>query len=73
MHGLQKLGKSTCLFAKRGFQVRRPLAATTEGLYDELFDINAKGVYFTIQKALPLLNDGARSSSIRRWRAKSAW
>jgi NAD(P)-dependent dehydrogenase (short-subunit alcohol dehydrogenase family) len=28
-------------------------------VYDEQFDINIKGAYFTIQKALPLLNDGA--------------
>jgi NAD(P)-dependent dehydrogenase (short-subunit alcohol dehydrogenase family) len=36
-----------------------PEMATTEGLYDELFDINTRGAYFTIQKALPFLNDGA--------------
>ena len=36
-----------------------PLSDTTEGLFDELFDINAKGAYFTIQKALPFLNDGS--------------
>jgi NAD(P)-dependent dehydrogenase (short-subunit alcohol dehydrogenase family) len=28
-------------------------------LFDETFDVNVKGVFFTIQKALPLLNDGA--------------
>jgi NAD(P)-dependent dehydrogenase (short-subunit alcohol dehydrogenase family) len=28
-------------------------------VYDEQFDINIKGAYFTIQKALPFLNDGA--------------
>src|SRR5260370_866857 len=32
---------------------------TSESLYDEQFDINIKGAYFTIQRALPLLNDGA--------------
>jgi len=36
-----------------------PLAETSESTFDEQFDINIKGVYFTIQKALPLLNDGA--------------
>jgi NAD(P)-dependent dehydrogenase (short-subunit alcohol dehydrogenase family) len=36
-----------------------PLAETSESAYDEQFDINIKGAYFTIQKALPLLNDGA--------------
>jgi NAD(P)-dependent dehydrogenase (short-subunit alcohol dehydrogenase family) len=55
----QKLGKIDILFANAGIYKFAPLAATTEGLYDELFDINAKGVYFTIQKAVPFLNDGA--------------
>ena len=31
----------------------------TEDLYDAIFDINVKGVLFTVQKALPLLPDGA--------------
>lgn len=33
--------------------------AVSEQHYDELFDINTKGAYFTIQKALPHLHDGA--------------
>jgi NAD(P)-dependent dehydrogenase (short-subunit alcohol dehydrogenase family) len=36
-----------------------PFADTPESIYDEMFDINIKGAYFTIQKALPFLNDGA--------------
>jgi NAD(P)-dependent dehydrogenase (short-subunit alcohol dehydrogenase family) len=55
----QKLGKIDVLFANAGIYKFAPVEATTEGLYDELFDINARGVYFTIQKALPHLNDGA--------------
>ena len=55
----QKVGKIDVLFANAGIYKFAPLAATTEALYDELFDINARGVYFTIQKALPYLNDGA--------------
>jgi len=55
----QKLGKIDVLFANAGIYKFAPFQATSENLYDELFDINAKGVYFTIQKALPLLNDGA--------------
>ena len=55
----EKLGKIDVLFANAGIYKFAPLAATTEELYDELFDINARGVYFTIQKALPHLNDGA--------------
>lgn len=55
----QKLGKIDVLFANAGIYKFAPLAATTESLYDEMFDINAKGVYFTVQKAVPFLNDGA--------------
>jgi NAD(P)-dependent dehydrogenase (short-subunit alcohol dehydrogenase family) len=55
----QKLGKIDVLFANAGIYKFAPFHATSEALYDELFNINAKGVYFTIQKALPFLNDGA--------------
>jgi NAD(P)-dependent dehydrogenase (short-subunit alcohol dehydrogenase family) len=55
----QGFGKIDVLFANAGIYKFAPLAATTESLYDEMFDINAKGVYFTIQKAVPFLNDGA--------------
>src|SRR3984893_8811887 len=55
----QKFGKIDVLFANAGIYKFAPLAATTESLYDEMFDINTKGVYFTIQKAVPFLNDGA--------------
>ena len=55
----QKLGKIDVLFVNAGIYKFAPLAATSEDLYDELFDINTRGVYFTIQKAVPLLNDGA--------------
>lgn len=55
----KNLGKIDVLFVNAGIYKFVPLSATTEGLYDELFDINTKGAYFTIQKALPFLNDGA--------------
>jgi NAD(P)-dependent dehydrogenase (short-subunit alcohol dehydrogenase family) len=55
----QKFGKIDVLFANAGIYKFAPLSATNEALYDELFNINTKGVYFTIQKALPFLNDGA--------------
>jgi NAD(P)-dependent dehydrogenase (short-subunit alcohol dehydrogenase family) len=47
------------LFVNAGVAKLAPLADTPESLFDEQFDINVKGAYFTIQKALPLLNDGA--------------
>src|SRR5713226_3487142 len=55
----QRLGKIDILFANAGIYKFAPLAATSEDLYDELFDINSRGVYFSIQKALPHLNDSA--------------
>jgi NAD(P)-dependent dehydrogenase (short-subunit alcohol dehydrogenase family) len=55
----RKLGKIDVLFVNAGVAKFAPLAETSERLYDEQFDINIKGAYFTIQKALPLLSDGA--------------
>jgi len=55
----KKFGKIDVLFVNAGVAKFAPLADTTESTYDEQFDINIKGAYFTIQKALPLLNDGA--------------
>lgn len=55
----QKLGKIDVLFVNAGVAKFAPIAGTSEGVYDEQFDINIKGAYFTIQKALPFLNDGA--------------
>jgi NAD(P)-dependent dehydrogenase (short-subunit alcohol dehydrogenase family) len=55
----KKLGKIDVLFVNAGVAKFAPLAETSESLYDEQFDINIKGAYFTIQKALPFLNDGA--------------
>ncbi len=55
----QKLGKIDVLFVNAGVAKFVPFAETSESIYDEQFDINIKGAYFTIQKALPLLNDGA--------------
>ena len=55
----QKLGKIDVLFVNAGVAKFAPLAETSESTYDEQFDINIKGAYFTIQKALPWLNDGA--------------
>ena len=55
----QKLGRIDVLFVNAGVAKFSPLAETSESLYDEIFDIDTKGAYFTIQKALPFLNDGA--------------
>jgi NAD(P)-dependent dehydrogenase (short-subunit alcohol dehydrogenase family) len=55
----EKFGKIDVLFANAGIAKFAPVADSGESLFDEQFDVNVKGVYFTIQKALPLLNDGA--------------
>ena len=54
-----KLGKIDVLFVNAGVAKFAPLAETSESTFDEQFDINIKGAFFTIQKAVPLLNDGA--------------
>jgi NAD(P)-dependent dehydrogenase (short-subunit alcohol dehydrogenase family) len=54
-----KLGKIDILFVNAGVANFASFADTTEELYDKNFDINTKGAFFTIQKALPFLNDGA--------------
>ncbi|MFZ5863915.1 MAG: SDR family oxidoreductase [Nitrospirota bacterium] len=54
-----QLGKIDVLFANAGVAKFAPIADTPESLYDEVFDINVKGVFLTIQKSLPHLNDGA--------------
>jgi NAD(P)-dependent dehydrogenase (short-subunit alcohol dehydrogenase family) len=47
------------VFANAGFGEFLPLGKITEEHFDRLFNTNVKGVLFTVQKALPLLNDGA--------------
>ena len=54
-----KFGKIDALFANAGIAKFAPAADSTEQLFDETFDINVKGLYFTLQKALPHLNDNA--------------
>jgi NAD(P)-dependent dehydrogenase (short-subunit alcohol dehydrogenase family) len=52
-------GKLDIVFANAGVAKFAALGAITEELYDWTFDINVKGLLFTVQKALPLLPDGA--------------
>jgi len=55
----QAFGKIDVLFANAGIAKFAPIGDSPESLFDEVFDINVKGVFLTIQKALPHLNDGA--------------
>ena len=52
-------GKLDILFANAGVAKYAAFGKITEELYDSIFNINVKGVLFTVQKALPLLPDGA--------------
>jgi NAD(P)-dependent dehydrogenase (short-subunit alcohol dehydrogenase family) len=55
----KQLGRIDVLFANAGVAKFAPASDVTERVYDEIFDINVKGVFFTIQKAIPFLNDSA--------------
>src|SRR5207253_5164943 len=52
-------GKLDIVFANAGGAKFAPLGKITEEHYDALFNSNVKGLLFTVQKALPLLPDGA--------------
>jgi NAD(P)-dependent dehydrogenase (short-subunit alcohol dehydrogenase family) len=51
-------GKIDIVFANAGVAKYAPLGKITEELYHSIFDINVKGLLFTVQMALPLLRDG---------------
>ena len=46
------------LFVNAGFSIRAPLESMTEAVYDEMFNLNAKGPLFAVQKLAPLINRG---------------
>ena len=54
----QEKGKLDTIFANAGGGTFQPLGAITEQQYHDTFETNVKGVIFTVQKALPLLQDG---------------
>jgi NAD(P)-dependent dehydrogenase (short-subunit alcohol dehydrogenase family) len=55
----ERAGNIDILVANAGGGSFAPLGAITEEEYDSTFDVNVKGVLFTVQKALPLLTPGA--------------
>ncbi len=52
----EKKGRLDVVFANAGIYEQMPFDKVTEDFYDTCVDINAKGVFFTIQKAVPLMN-----------------
>jgi NAD(P)-dependent dehydrogenase (short-subunit alcohol dehydrogenase family) len=54
----EKHGHIDVLFVNAGWGEVTPLPAASEAHFDKTFDLNAKGQFFTVQKALPLFRDG---------------
>ncbi|ASF07536.1 putative oxidoreductase [Nocardia brasiliensis NBRC 14402] len=54
-----EFGTLDALFVNAGIAKAMPFESTTEEFYDELFAINVKGVFFTVQKLSPLLSPTA--------------
>jgi NAD(P)-dependent dehydrogenase (short-subunit alcohol dehydrogenase family) len=54
----QQKGRIDVLFANAGIFENASLGSITEEHFDKIFSVNVKGVLFTVQKALPLLQDG---------------
>ena len=54
----EQKGKLDVVFANAGTGGIAPIGQITEEHFDKQFDVNVKGLLFTVQKALPLLQDG---------------
>ena len=55
----ERYGQIDALFVNAGVAKIVPFEAVTEQLFDETVDINLKGVFFTVQKAVPLMPKGS--------------
>lgn len=55
----QKYGQIDVLFANAGIAYFSPLSDINESFFDSQFNVNVKGLFFTVQKANPILADGA--------------
>ena len=55
----EQFGRVDVLFANAGIAPFVPFEAVTEEHFDNLFNINVRCLFFTVQKALPLLSEGA--------------
>lgn len=53
-----KFGQIDVLFVNAGISKTSTIGDTTEDFFDETFDINVKGSFFSVKKALPLMKDG---------------
>jgi NAD(P)-dependent dehydrogenase (short-subunit alcohol dehydrogenase family) len=55
----EEKGKLDIVFANAGVAKYAPFGEITEEFYESIFNVNVKGLLFTVQKAIPLLPDGA--------------
>src|SRR5689334_12487463 len=55
----EKFGRMDVLFANAGVAKFAPATDSTEAMFDEITDTNFRGAFFTVQRALPLLSEGA--------------
>lgn len=55
----ERFGRVDVLFANAGIAPLAPFDSVTEEQFDRLFNVNVRGLFFTVQKALPLLSEGA--------------
>src|SRR5271155_1860968 len=46
------------LFVNAGFSIPTRLESVTEAIYDEMFNLNAKGPFFAVQKLVPMISRG---------------
>jgi NAD(P)-dependent dehydrogenase (short-subunit alcohol dehydrogenase family) len=60
----QQKGRIDVLFANAGVIELAPIGSITESHFDKIFNVNVKGLLFTVQKALPLFQDGGGGSII---------
>ncbi len=56
----EKHGRLDVLFANAGIALFSPTTESTPEFFDNQFNTNVRGLYFTVQKALPLLSPGSR-------------
>ena len=55
----KRFGRIDVMFANAGVNNLSPFQAVTPEDFDNQFNVNVRGLFFTVQKALPLLSDGA--------------
>jgi NAD(P)-dependent dehydrogenase (short-subunit alcohol dehydrogenase family) len=63
----EKHGRIDVLYVNAGIAKLGSVAETTEEVFDNILNANLRGAYFTVQKALPLLNDGGAIVFTTSW------